>query len=185
MASETESVMAVCAEWRDCIESADPSAWNDERIAWLVKTTKAQQIAYLDRIEAAWKREKSKIEANALAVGGLVEAERRRVVFSKTETTTVGNAAAMREALETIHDKVNSLDEECGVDPVEIRDIASAALSAPARQCDVGTAEEQDDRFREFCDTYRSCHKCPYIGFEGCALAWAQMPYDAQEGAAK
>ena len=55
----------------------------------------------------------------------------------------VGNAAAMRAALETIHDKVNSLDEECGVDPVEIRDLARAALSAPARNCDLyATANE-------------------------------------------
>ena len=47
-----------------------------------------------------------------------------------------GNAAAMREALKAIHDKVNGLDEECGVDPVEIRDIARAALASPARNCD-------------------------------------------------
>ena len=40
------------------------------------------------RIEAAWKREMTEAEANALAVGGLVEAERQRVVVSKTETTT-------------------------------------------------------------------------------------------------
>ena len=60
MASENESVMAVCAEWRDCLESADPSVWGDERIAGLVKTTKAQQLAYLDRIVAAWKRRKER-----------------------------------------------------------------------------------------------------------------------------
>ena len=59
--SESETVISVCAEWRDCIESADPSVWNDERIAGLVKTTKAQQLAYLDRIEAAWKRERDEI----------------------------------------------------------------------------------------------------------------------------
>ena len=41
-----------------------------------------------DRIEAAAEREKAEAEANALAVGGLVEAERQRVVVSKTETTT-------------------------------------------------------------------------------------------------
>lgn len=126
MASENETVMAVCAEWRACIEAADPSVWNDERIAGLVKTTKEQQLAYLDRIEAARERERTEIEANALAIGGIVEASRH----------TPGNAAAMREALETIHDKVNGLDEECGVDPVEIRDIARAALAAPARNCD-------------------------------------------------
>lgn len=94
MASENETVMDVCAEWRDCIESADPSVWNDERIAGLVKTTKAQQLEYLARIEAAWRREKAEAEANALAVGGIVEAERH----------TPGNAAAMREALRALRD---------------------------------------------------------------------------------
>lgn len=61
MASENETVMAVCAEWRACIEAADPSVWNDERIAGLVKTTKEQQLAYLDRIEAAWERERESL----------------------------------------------------------------------------------------------------------------------------
>lgn len=46
------------------------------------------------------------------------------------------NVKAMREALKQIHDRVNSLDEDCGVDPVEIRDIARAALSATPRNCD-------------------------------------------------
>ena len=46
------------------------------------------------------------------------------------------NVKAMREALKQILDRVNSLDEDCGVDPVEIRDIARAALSAPPRNCD-------------------------------------------------
>ena len=84
-------------------------------------------LPYADRIEAAWKREKAEAEADALAVGGIVEAARH----------TPGNTAATRKALKTIHDKVNSLDEECGVDPVEIRNIARAALSAPARNCDI------------------------------------------------
>ena len=61
MASENETLADIVAELRDCIESADPSAWNDERIARLVKTTKAQQLAYLDRIEAAWERERAEI----------------------------------------------------------------------------------------------------------------------------
>lgn len=46
------------------------------------------------------------------------------------------NAKAMRDALKQIHDLVNSLDEDCGVDPVEIRDIARTALAAPSRNCD-------------------------------------------------
>ena len=59
---------------------------------------------------------------------------------------TPGNAAAIYAALVKIHDLTNALDEKCGVDPVEIRDIARAALSAPARQCDVGSPEEQGER---------------------------------------
>ncbi len=122
------------------------------------------------------------------------------------KSSSVGNAAAMREALETIHDKVNGLDEECGVDPVEIRDIARAALAASARNCDVGTPEEQVERFKEYCLSnmlyYRDmfgthegaggwdCREdCP-IGkmidkndslCDHCQLVWAQMSY-AQEG---
>jgi hypothetical protein len=68
----------------------------------------------------------------------------------------------------------------------------SAALSAPPRNCDVGTAEEQEERFTEVCtanskDVVRGlCSEtCPF-GRDyqsGCALAWAQMPYE--EGAGK
>ena len=116
MASETEqerreTLADIVAEIRAYGAQPPP------RLMWL-------EIA--DRIEAAWKRERAEVEANALAVGGIVEAARHKP----------GNAAAMSEALETILDKVNGLDEECGVDPVEIRDIARAALAAPARNCD-------------------------------------------------
>lgn len=58
------------------------------------------------------------------------------------------------------------------------------------RNCDVGSAEEQQNRFREFCRHYesrRECGlgqreaKCP--AFQGgnnpdCSLWWAQMPYE-------
>ena len=33
---------------------------------------------YADRLKAAWKRARAKIEADALEVGGMVEAERKR-----------------------------------------------------------------------------------------------------------
>ena len=74
----------------------------------------------------------------------------------------------LREALMQIYDRVNSLDENCGVDPVEIRDIARAALSAPLRNCDVGTAEEQAQRFEAFCSLHhlpkgKGCYSCPAL----------------------
>ena len=157
MASESETVMDVCAEWRACIESADPSVWNDERIAGLVKTTKAQQLEYLARIEAAWKR----------------------VVVSKTETTTVGNAAALRETLAGIRALI--ADEPDGTPMIDaMKATIDAALSAPARQCDVGTAEEQTKRFRRFCNNTK-CQYCNITVNKGsCSFNWAQMPYEAE-----
>lgn len=41
-----------------------------------------------------------------------------------------GNAEKMRKALKQIHDRVNSLNEDCGVDPIDVRDLARAALIA-------------------------------------------------------
>lgn len=191
MASENETVMAVCAEWRACIEAADPSVWNDERIAGLVKTTKEQQLAYLDRIEAAWKREKAEAEDNAMAVGCIMEAARHKP----------GNAAAMREALVFLRDKelyllegnvrhcvgltVFGLEQACKI----MRGIIEDALSVPPRQCDVGTPEEQERRFRKYCETeecnrYRCGHGCKAVCIDRCVVAWAQMPYAAEEGGA-
>ena len=93
---------------------------------------------YADRIESAWTREHAEIEANALAVGGLVEAERQRVVVSKTETTTVGNAAAIREALEDSQSLLESFSRgEYGAQVREQMRDNRAALAAPARNCDV------------------------------------------------
>lgn len=90
------------------------------------------------------------------------------------------NVKAMREAMKQIYDRVNSLDEDCGVDPVEIRDIARAALSATPRNCDVGTAEEQYTRFLRFCDKHEGCKGCPLCTsvFSKCYAHWAQIPYE-------
>ena len=71
----------------------------------------------------------------------------------------------------------------------------------------MGTAEEQAERFRNFCRNHQfvsgdseddstpmyvcSNESCPlhdyYIahGEDNCELAWAQMPYEAEEGGAK
>lgn len=178
MASENKSVMAVCAEWRDCIEAADPSVWNDERIAGLVATTKAQQLAHLDRIEAAWRREKSEIEADALAVGGIVEAARH----------SPGNAAAMREALNDIVGiakialNVNCVGNSNYSELWSIIDKCKSALSAPPRQCDEGSAEEQVVRFKAECHKH-FCNNCR-LGDDQkiCGIKWAQTPYAAEEG---
>ena len=125
------------------------------------------------------------------------------VDVSKMETTTptrekssaVGNAAAMREALEKVRRVLHCAivaDILKGDDVNSAFNEVTAALSAPPRNCDVGTAEEQEKRFNSFCKTHLSgtrsiCSaQCPCVGCRSmfhCLTKWSQMPYD--EGGAK
>lgn len=64
------------------------------------------------------------------------------------------------------------------------------ALAEPRLNCEVGTVQEQSERFRAYCeahkDKYAECLYCPLVGETGghCELAWGQMPYE-KEGVAK
>ena len=89
-----------------------------------------------------------------------IEELRRGMVGREREC---GNYAASREALTKILNLTNSLDEDCAVDPVEIRDIAKAALAEPAKNCEVGTVEEQAKRLNEWCNG-RHCINCRFKG---------------------
>jgi hypothetical protein len=66
-------------------------------------------------------------------------------------------------------------------------DKAKAALAAPPRNCDVGTAEEQSVRMSKFCseqyeksDGVMLCSGCRFHDIEGleCQFAWSQLPYE-------
>jgi hypothetical protein len=100
------------------------------------------------------------------------------------------SAAAMREALEAVRDAFDSNDfGAMGDHPSsEVLDMADAvrrkvdaALAAPPRNCDVGTAEGQERRYfklkTEFIDRMT---KCPHVGYSYFpeSLEWAQMPYE-------
>lgn len=72
----------------------------------------------------------------------------------------------------------------------EAIDKAEAALDEPLRNCEVGAAEEQTERFKDLCRKYRrgpgpraNCKGCP-IQHEsqhvGCTFAWSQMPYESE-----
>ena len=123
------------------------------------------------------------------------ESETVMAVCAESPTTekssAVGNAAAMREALNDIVGiakialNVNCVGNSNYSELWSIIDKCKSALSAPARQCDVGSAEEQEERFFAFCDTHSNCGGCPHIRIEECALAWEQTPYDAKEGGAE
>lgn len=107
------------------------------------------------------------------------------------------NMKAMREALE----QILALARARGL--FEIQSLSETALAAPPRNCDVGTAAEQVERFKEYCqsnmqyywdmfgthegaDGWDCKEDCP-VGkmidkndsfCDHCELLWAQMPYE-------
>lgn len=106
-----------------------------------------------------------------------------------------GNYAAMREALKATLDlfwdfhNANRSPQSNQAYAV-IRKI-KAALSAPPRNCDVGTAEEQQARHCAWCrkhgidgDNKVNCAH-PDMSCDLCTLRWAQMPYVEKEGGAE
>jgi hypothetical protein len=105
--------------------------------------------------------------------------------------------SAMREALKNLVDRTSEYIKECNpsiAGGCEIRralENAKDALAAPPRNCEVGTAEEQQIRFNSFCAKHLErvigldrmvCRPdCPLKdGNSSCELAWAQMPYEAK-----
>ena len=60
---------------------------------------------------------------------------------------------------------------------------AKEALSIPLRNCDVGSAKEQEQRFSEFCERNMNptgdCSNCPTYRYKTqCEFAWANLPYE-------
>ena len=95
------------------------------------------------------------------------------------------NAAAMREALADLvaaYEDAGYIDIEMATKAYEK---AKAALSAPPRNCDVGTAREQFKRWEAFCDEQDdNCTNCPCDGdswsLASCFAKWAQLPYEEE-----
>ena len=113
---------------------------------------------------------------------------------SVTDCNHLGNAAKIRDVLK----ETKSVIEKCMEilnripDGVEydglIDDVADElcdlrdshvkpALSAPPRNCDVGTADEQVKSYFSFCDRH-TCQSCPVKGATDCGFLWEQMPYE-------
>lgn len=103
----------------------------------------------------------------------------------------------MREALEYIVSLLRS-DTFVVLNPPAVEIIAKillaseAALALPLRNCDIGTAEEQLDRYGvycqnrcTFCDNRHYCNICGERYRMKCMMEWAQMPYEAEGGAGK
>lgn len=67
----------------------------------------------------------------------------------------------------------------------EAKTAINAALAEQVKNYEVGTAEEQEDRFRRYCNSHGTfCGDCQlYDNRRGeCRFAWSQMPYEEGGG---
>ena len=145
--------------------------------------------ALIDRLEAAHKREIEATAAKCCQLGRLAGYGASEI---KHQQEPVGNAAKLREALKIIRgmtkeelEDLKDISDEVRADFVSIVGWCDHALAAPARNCDVGTTEEQSARMRKFCSknglcrdgSYR-CENCGFLYDPNCELRWAQLPYE-------
>lgn len=137
---------------------------------------------YADRIEKAAKA----LEANRDNWRDQAFAEASRA-NAAMESLQVGNAAKMREALEWLFG-FGYITTDGGFhmpDAKMARNKIEEALAAPPRNCDIGTAEEQAERYMNFCRNHPKCIGCPCVGrvkYNQCEFAWLQMPYEEAKG---
>lgn len=120
--NEHETSANIIADMRTKAECAKPY---DDGIVMMLND-------YADRLEAAYKREKAAIEADALSVGGIVEAARKR---------GRGDRAKLREVLKrivaaSIVAKNANAPEWILQRMADIFAMATTALAAPPRNCD-------------------------------------------------
>lgn len=112
------------------------------------------------------------------------------VDVSKMETTTpTGNSAAMREALGDVYNTLEQLHPYVlNINDISRRrafrsmlchakNVIDITLSAPPRNCDVGTAEEQFERFDRWCNS-KVIENCCGVCCRKCLIAWSQRPYE-------
>lgn len=99
-----------------------------------------------------------------------------------------GNQMKMRETLLVVRDALDTISaHEDDIEFVrawiaQTKNAVQEALAAPPRHCDVGTAEEQGERCLAQFDQWR--RKGDGKKLITAIMAWAQTPYEAQEGGA-
>lgn len=143
---------------------------------------------FADEIKAAWKRERDELiyayDPTKAGRGRLPDGS-AYALEAMREPVTPATLSATRKALieidRVVFDKRRHTKEE-----VEAHRLATEALTVPPRNCDVGTPDEQAQRFHDFCAGNSSgingmCKPtCPCIDcFDKCQCfaKWAQMPY--------
>ena len=112
-------------------------------------------LSLADRIEAAAKREREAGAEAAQICGEIGEMVGRDAACHQPVTDCHRlNAAAMRDALlevKRLFDGRIMFQQAIR----EAHESVNAALAEPPRNCDVGTAEEQAERFMKFCEAHK------------------------------
>ena len=105
-------------------------------------------------------------------------AAKRERESTREKSSVVGNAAAMRETLLRC-DAIAQLPEiREYVIVKDMRNLIKKALAAPPRNCDVGTADEQAERHKRWCDL-QSIKDCWGVDCRKCIAKWSRIPYKA------
>lgn len=125
-----ETIKHIVAEMRrDCpARHMDGTMYREED--WVYTKGTAKKLA--DRIEAAWKAERERAKADALVVGGMVEAMRRERRV---------NAAKIREAYEFAEEFLRDYGTDWKLHN-KLCDMLKSALAEPLRNCDLYTVGE-------------------------------------------
>ena len=139
--------------------------------------------------EQAWRVFKRSHKDSHLDAYGLLRCIRWLLAPATEKEATMETNNKLREALsDACYAMFNFLKAQNGgyEEMANALDKAKAALAAPPRNCDVGTAEEQYKRFMNMCNgkDVRQCAECSMRGFtpgcsrDRCFANWAQRPYD-------
>lgn len=97
----------------------------------------------------------------------------------------------MNDKIKEAFDKIGNISafvaENCGnADTAkymnDIISIVQEAVSEPLKNCNVGTADEQYERFVYCCSSRKiQCRQSYTQGCAGCFARWSQMPYEKDD----
>ena len=155
-----------------------------------------------DRLKAAWEREReeldkriSDLEAYAKLWTDRADELRLKCDEFYAKAKPVGNAAAMRDAFHVLKEMFRDIDLAHDTLEKEIYELANAALSAPARNCDLKECSTDEGiilAHESFCESWhddgKSCAECPYnprSPMMTCREKWLLSPAAERKGELK
>jgi hypothetical protein len=142
-----------------------------------------------DRLEAALRRERGDAAKLRGALTKVKEWMEHRIASNCDKYTSLDEARNAFMAINEMPEGNRDADMRrwlCDFYSWLFATATEAEIGRPRRNCDVGTAKEQENRFYRFCLGRPSCKHCPLRDANvKCDFAWAQMPYVEKEGGTK